>query len=71
MGVQFTRGDLTDPLRRADTPHGEVDAPELGLFRLRTNLRIPLGRTAVVGAGTFRGRTMLLLLTPTVSRYGR
>lgn len=71
MAVQFTRGDLVEPLRQVETPHGSVDVPELGVFRLRTGLHIPLGSTAVVGAGTYQGRSLVLLLTPTVTRYDR
>ena len=43
---------------------GLLDAPALRLFRLRGNLRVPFGQTAVVGAGGEAGRMLVLLVRP-------
>jgi hypothetical protein len=40
------------------------------VLRVRTNLTVPLGETAVVGGGGIGGRTRLVLLTPEVRRLG-
>ena len=54
-----------------DTPHGKLELPRLDVFRVRTALRIPIGRTAVVASAGEGGMRTLLLLTPRVATGGR
>jgi hypothetical protein len=61
--VRFARTRAEDPVRQAPTPFGDLDAPCLHVLRLCTDVRLPLGRTGVVGAGTDGDRAFVLLLT--------
>ncbi len=71
LAVSVTRTRLTGPIREVSTPHGPLDAPALKVFRVRGNLRVPLGETAVVGAGGEGGRMLVLLVKPVLKPYGR
>ena len=68
LGVRFSRTWLTDPLRVVKTQNGEIQVPELRVVRLRTDLEVPFGATAVVGSAGDAGRRTLLLLTPRLKR---
>lgn len=70
LAYQITRTRLVGKIRQVASPHGPIDAPELDILRLRGNLRVPLGQTAVVGAGGQNGRMLVLLLRPVLKPYG-
>ena len=70
LSIQATRTNLPTPFRTMETPHGAVELPTMDVLRIRTGLAVPLGRTAIVGAGGAGGRTRLLLVTPTLRRPG-
>ncbi len=72
LSVRFGRCVAEEPLRVVTTCVGPVQAPATSVFSLRTDLDVPFGRTAVVGAATDgpgRSRT-LVLLTPRLRRAG-
>jgi len=70
LGLSVARTRLAGKIRQVATPHGPLDAPALRLFRLRGNLRVPFGQTAVVGAGGEAGRMLVLLVRPVLKPYG-
>jgi hypothetical protein len=70
LAYQVTRTRLAGSIRQVSSPHGPIDAPAIDILRLRGNLRVPLGQTAVVGAGSHDGRTLILLVKPVLAPYG-
>lgn len=70
IAVRFQRTWLPDELPTFATSWGTVQVPEMRSLRIRTNLEVPFGRTAVVGSFVENGRRTLLLLTPTLRRVG-
>ncbi len=52
-----------DGSRALATEHGEIEAPTLGLLRLRGGCEIPLGSTRIVGVGIEGEQATLVLLT--------
>ncbi len=69
VALQLTRTRRPGPMPTSTTPVGTIDLPELDVLRVRTNLVVPIGATAVVGAGTHEGRRRVVLLTPQLERY--
>ena len=63
MELVFERTGLRE-MARADTPHGSLDLPVVDTWRVRTGLRVPDGRTALVCASREGGRWHLLLVEP-------
>jgi len=70
IALSVTRARGVDPVRQVSTPHGPIDAPALKVLRLRGNVLVPLGETAIVGAGGEEGRMLVLMLTPVRHPYG-
>ncbi|MFV1958763.1 MAG: hypothetical protein ACC662_05050, partial [Planctomycetota bacterium] len=70
LDVRFDATRLHEPIRQGETPHGLVDLPAVDVLRLRTDLVVPLGQTAVVGMGGHGERVRVLLVRPTIRRYG-
>jgi hypothetical protein len=68
MNLRFMRAHLQMPLRTAPTPHGEIDVPQMDVFRARMALHVPLGQTLVVATAGAGGRTKLLLVTNELRR---
>jgi hypothetical protein len=69
--VRFTQTKIHTPLRKLSTPHGEIDVPEMDVFRVRATMRVPLGETMVLASAGTNGRHRLLLLTSYLRRSGR
>lgn len=61
--LRFTRSLVKRPLRKVTTPHGELEAPEMDLFRVRSVVRIPLGQTMVAATASKGGVRQVLLVT--------
>lgn len=69
--LRFVRTDVQRPLRTVDTPHGKLSVPEMDMFRLRSALQVPLGKTMIVGSTGDKGRRRLLLVTTRLRRAAR
>lgn len=61
--LRFMQTRLRDPIREVMTPHGNLEMPQLDVFRVRTALRIPVGRTVLVASTGSGDRRTLLLVT--------
>ena len=64
---QQSRQDPT-ALRRGTTPVGNIELPDMAIFRLRTGLLVPLGETVILGASGDERTSRVVLLTPTLER---
>jgi Flp pilus assembly secretin CpaC len=73
LQVRTEVADLTRPVRTVQLPLGTVDLPTLEVLKMRTTAAVPLGRTVVVGGALSDGDddALLVLITPTATRYGR
>ncbi len=65
ISLRFSASRL-DAMAQATTPHGPIDTPMLSILESRSDVFVPLGRTALVYAGGDGERTRILLATPTV-----
>ena len=66
LDVRVTKTRLHTPFRTLPTAHGDVELPELDVFRVRTSVHVPLAATALAGAHHDGERSTLLLVTPQV-----
>lgn len=71
MNVRFTGTNVQTPLRKAPSPHGDIDVPVMDVFRARAAMRAPLGKTLVLASAGAKGRKQLLLLTSHLRRASR
>ena len=69
--VRATMANLAGPIEQTASPHGPIDVPAIEILRFRGDVTIPLGRTALVGAGGGGDRLRLLLMTPRLERAAR